>query len=142
MPREWPESLPAVQFRIARPTAQLEQVTAFYRDGLGLPIIYCYEQDADFDGVIFGLPGRGHNLEITRHSGDGPCPLPAPDNLLVFYLPDKTIFLQVAERLGAMGYVPVAPRNPYWAEKGLTFADPDGWHIVIMNTAGFGPDIE
>ena len=43
MPREWPPGLPAVQFRIARPTNQLERVVAFYRDGLGLPVLYAYE---------------------------------------------------------------------------------------------------
>jgi hypothetical protein len=45
-----------------------------------------------------------------------------------------------AERLKARGHQPVAPENPYWAERGLTFEDPDGWRIVLMNTAGLGGD--
>ncbi len=35
---------------------------------------------------------------------------------------------------------PWPPRNPYWAERGMTFADPDGWHIVLMNSHGFGEE--
>lgn len=142
MPKEWPRAMPAVQFRIARPTNQLEKIVRFYRDGLGLPVIYSYEHDRNYDGVIFGLPGRNYNLEFTRHAGDGPCPVPSPDTLLVFYLLDRAAIAATVERVSKMGYRPVPPRNPYWAEHGVTIADPDGWHVVLMNTPGFGNDIE
>ena len=141
MPKEWPSRLPTVQFRIARPTNQLERVVTFYRDGLGLPVLYSYEHDAGYDGVMFGLPGRDYHLEVTKHAGDGPCPPPSPDTLLVFYILDKAAITALVERLGAMGYAPVPPRNPYWAAQGVTIADPDGWHVVLMNTPGFGSDI-
>jgi hypothetical protein len=39
-------------------------------------------------------------------------------------------------RLHRHGYEPVEPENPYWAEKGLTFEDPDGWRVVLMHAAG------
>ena len=137
MPKHWPDHLPVVQMRIARPTGQFERVVAFYRDGLGLPIIYSYLDDADYDGVIFGLPGRALNLEITRHHGDGPCPIPPPDNLLVLYILDRPAIDYLVAHLGTMGYTPVAPRNPYWAEHGVTIPDPDGWNVVLMNTPWF-----
>jgi catechol 2,3-dioxygenase-like lactoylglutathione lyase family enzyme len=137
MPKHWPDHLPVVQMRIARPTGQFERVVAFYRDGLGLPIIYSYLDDADYDGVIFGLPGRTLNLEITRHHGDGPCPIPPPDNLLVLYILDRPAIDELVAHLGTMGYVPIAPRNSYWAEHGVTIPDPDGWNVVLMNTPGF-----
>jgi hypothetical protein len=35
-----------------------------------------------------------------------------------------------------MGYFAVQPENPYWEQKGTTFADPDGWRVVLMNTSG------
>jgi catechol 2,3-dioxygenase-like lactoylglutathione lyase family enzyme len=142
MQQHWPQGLPVVQFRIARPTHQLERVVAFYRDGLGLSIIYSYTDDADYDGVMFGLPNRTYNLEITQHKGDGPCPIPPPDNLLVFYIPDQAAIDALVARLGAMGYDPVPPRNPYWAKKGITVVDPDGWHVVLMNSHGFREDVE
>ncbi len=105
-------------------------------------MIYSYEHDRAYDGVMFGLPGRHYNLEVTRHAGDGPCPIPSPDTLLVFYILDLAAIAAIKDRLGSMGFAPVPPRNPYWAEQGLTFADPDGWHVVLMNTHGFGSDLE
>jgi catechol 2,3-dioxygenase-like lactoylglutathione lyase family enzyme len=141
MPHAWPPSLPAVQFRMARPTDHLERAVQFYRDGLGLPVIYAYENDRGYDGVMFGLPGRDYNLEITRHVGDGPCPRPSPDALLVFYILDRSAIDAIVARLHTLGYSPVPPRNPYWAADGVTITDPDGWHVVLMHTAGFGDDI-
>jgi predicted PurR-regulated permease PerM len=35
----------------------------------------------------------------------------------------------VAARLGVD---PVPPANPYWAEHGLTFEDPDGFRVVLV----------
>ena len=137
MPKHWPDHLPVVQMRIARPTGQFERVLAFYRDGLGLPIIYSYLDDADYDGVIFGLPGRALNLEITQHHGDGPCPIPPPDNLLVLYILDRPAIDCLVAHLRTMGHMPAMPRNPYWAEHGVTIPDPDGWNVVLMNTPGF-----
>ncbi len=142
MAKQWPESLPVVQLRFSRPTGQIERVAEFYCEGLGLPVIYSYLDDDDYDGVMLGLPGRHYHLEITRHRGDGPCPTPPPDNLLVLYIPDRRAIDALVARLAALDHAPVAPRNPYWAEKGTTFADPDGWHVVLMNTSGFGDDIE
>lgn len=141
MAKEWPSSLPVVQIRFARPTGQMDEVTAFYREGLGLPVIFSYEDDADYDGIMFGLPGRQYQLEITRHRGDRPCPAPPPDSLLVLYIPDQKARDILVERLAKMGYTPSAPRNTYWAEKGVTISDPDGWNVVLMNTSGFGDDV-
>jgi len=36
-------------------------------------------------------------------------------------------------RLGSHGYY---PENPFWQEKSLTTADPDGWRVVLVNTEG------
>jgi hypothetical protein len=142
MQTQWPTSLPVVQLRLARPTAQIERIVEFYHHGVGLPILYSYMDDADYDGVMLGLPRREYHLEITRHHGDGPCPVPPPDNLLVFYILDRRAIEDAVARLREMGYTPVAPRNSYWAEHGVMIPDPDGWNIVLMNTHGFGDDID
>ena len=136
----WPDRLPAVQLRIARPTGDLQRAVAFYRDGLGLPMVYSYQDDADYDGVMFGLPGREYNLEITQHRGDGPCPPPSPDNVLVFYVLNQDAIQATLMRLNAMGYAPTQPRNPYWAAHGVTIPDPDGWHVILAHSHGFGSE--
>ncbi|MDE2356223.1 MAG: VOC family protein, partial [Alphaproteobacteria bacterium] len=60
---------------------------------------------------------------------------PDPDDLIVFYLPDRQAWRAAVERLTARGHVPVAPANPYWAERGVTFVDPDGRRLVLENDA-------
>ena len=46
----------AVQFRIARPTNQLEAVIKFYTKGLGLTIIGQFSAHDGCDGVMLGMP--------------------------------------------------------------------------------------
>jgi catechol 2,3-dioxygenase-like lactoylglutathione lyase family enzyme len=133
---QWPSFLPAAQFRIARPTDRLDEVVRFYRDGLGLEIIGSFEDHAGYSGVMLGLPGHEYHLEFTSHTGGSPCPAPTKDNLLVFYIPDAGAILNLALRLNAAGYFAVQPENPYWAQQGITFEDPDGWRVVLMNTSG------
>ncbi len=133
---QWPAEFPVVQVRIARPTDRLAEVVHFYRDALGLEVIGSFQNHAGYDGVMLGLPGHQYHLEFTQHAEGSPCPAPSKDNLLVFYIEDRTALLQVVERLRAHGHEPVEPENPYWKTKGFTFADPDGWRVVLMNTGG------
>ena len=136
MADEWPEDFSVAQVRVARPTDRLEEVVRFYREGLGLRVLGSFEGHAGYDGVMLGLPGARFHLEFTRHAAGSPCPAPTRDNLLVLYVEDRAAVLRGVERLRALGCEPVEPENPYWAEKGFTFEDPDGWRVVLMNTAG------
>ena len=137
MTDKWPEDLPVAQVRVARPTARLKEVISFYRDGLGLKEIGSFTEHAGYSGVMLGLPGHSYHLEFTEHEEQvTPCDAPSKDNLLVFYLPDADAINRLAARLKAMGHEPVPPENPYWKEKGLTFEDPEGWRVVLMNTVG------
>ncbi len=132
----WPAEFPVAQVRVARPTDRLEEVVRFYRDGLGLRVLGSFEGHAGYDGVMLGLPGASFHLEFTRHAAGIPCPAPSKDNLLVLYVEDRAAVLRKVERLRALGCEPVEPENPYWAARGFTFEDPDGWRVVLMNTAG------
>lgn len=132
----WSEELPVVQFRVARPTDKLKEIKKFYCDGLGLKIISSFEGHSGYSGIMLGLPGREYHLEFTEHKNGSPCPAPTKDNLLVFYIPEKKSFDKLIKRLKDIKYNPVKPENPYWEKNGKTFEDPDGWRVVIMNTAG------
>lgn len=83
-------------------------------------------------------PGDGEEVSTTCGwvSAASRFAPPSQDNLLVLYLPDRTAVDRIAARLASMGYPAVEPENPYWAERGITIGDPDGWRIVLMNTAG------
>src|SRR5688572_13766794 len=136
MNTEETRSWPVVQVRIARPTDQLEKVVKFYSEGLGLNILGSFEDHEGYDGVMLGLPGFPYHLEFTSHKNGSPCPAPSKDNLLVLYIPDKTAINAIENRLKSMQYDPVEPENPYWKANGITFEDPDGWCLVLMNTNG------
>src|SRR5262245_37588443 len=124
------------QVRIARHTSRLEAVVAFYRDGLGLPELYRFTNHDGYDGVMLGLPGKAYHLEFTQHlSGPEPS-APSEDDLLVLYIPDRAQFASLRERLERLGHHAVAPRNTYWRRDAVTFEDPDGWRVVLCNTAG------
>jgi catechol 2,3-dioxygenase-like lactoylglutathione lyase family enzyme len=117
-----------MRLRVARHTERLADLVAFYRDGIGLPEIGGFRDHAGYDGVFLAIPGTGAHLELTAGGGHG-APAPHPESLLVLYLGDEAAVRAVAERLAA---APVAPANPYWAEHGVTFEDPDGFRVVLV----------
>lgn len=136
MKEPWSSSMPAVQFRTARPTHQLEKIKEFYGEGLGLPVIGSFENHQGYDGVMFGMPGSAYHLEFTQHEHAAPVPPPSEDNLLVFYIPDQASRDAIASRLQQMGYAAVPAENPYWDVNGITICDPDGWRIVLQHSNG------
>jgi Uncharacterized protein conserved in bacteria len=132
----FPNGITVAQVRIARPTDQLEEVVAFYRDGLGLPELYRFQEHDGYDGVMLGCPGRSYHLEFTRHRDGSPGAAPSRDNLLVLYIQDTVHLRRLHDHLCALGYAPVEPENPYWRDKSFTFVDPDGWRVVLCETVG------
>lgn len=124
------------QVRIARPTDKMLEIERFYCEGLGLEKIGSFSGHRGYTGVMIGLPNANYHLEFTEHIHGSPCPAPTKDNLLVFYIPNLESIQRITKRLMTMGYPEVEPENPYWNEKGVTIADPDGWRVVLMNTEG------
>ena len=132
----WPSHLPVSQVRIARPTNRMEQVLGFYRDGLGLTEIGSFRGHAGYDGVMLGLPGGDYHLEFTCREDGTAGDAPSADNLLVLYLDTPGAVEVVAARLRARGHQAVEPENPYWKANSITFADPDGWRVVLVRRHG------
>jgi hypothetical protein len=69
--------------RVARPTDALEPLIRFYRDGLGLEVLFSFHDHDGFDGVMLGLPGAPWHLEFTLRAGRAAGRAPTEDNLLV-----------------------------------------------------------
>jgi catechol 2,3-dioxygenase-like lactoylglutathione lyase family enzyme len=126
-----------LQIRIARPTDRLPEVTSFYRDGLGLPVIGHFENHAGYTGIMFGMPEERLHLEFTHNDTGSPCPAPTKDNLLVFYMPNAQDHLDAVQRLEQIGHTAVEPENPYWKAYSKTFEDPDGWRVVLYHGEAF-----
>jgi catechol 2,3-dioxygenase-like lactoylglutathione lyase family enzyme len=68
--------------RVARHTDRLEELVAFYRDGIGLPEIGRFTDHDGYDGVFLELPGTKAHLEFTT-GGEHAAPEPHPESLLV-----------------------------------------------------------
>ena len=117
-----------MQLRVARHTGQLEEVVAFYRDGLGLPELARFENHDGYNGVFLAVPGTGAHLEFTSGGQHAP-PTPDPETLLALYLGSADAVAEARKRVGAS---PVEPANPYWRRHGVTLADPDGFRIVLV----------
>lgn len=121
-------------FRTARPTHQLATLEHFYAEGLGLQVRGRFAGHAGYDGLILGYGEAGVEIEFTSHADGSPCPAPSADNLLVFYLENAAAVDEVRERMEAIGVKPIAPENPYWEPISLTFADPDGWRVTVVDS--------
>ena len=117
-----------MQLRVARHTERLDEVAAFYRDGIGLTEIGGFRDHHGYDGVFLAVPCTGAHIELTA-GGDHGAAAPHPESLLVLYLGDDEAVQAVSERLGVD---PIPPANPYWAEHGVAFQDPDGFRVVLV----------
>jgi hypothetical protein len=121
--------------RIARPSDNLAALIPFYRDGLGLDILYQFEDHNGFDGVMMGKPGAPYHLEFTRADGHVAGRAPTKDNLLIFYLPNLSEWQSAVARMQSAGFAAVPSFNPYWDDNGRTFEDADGYRVVIQQTS-------
>jgi catechol 2,3-dioxygenase-like lactoylglutathione lyase family enzyme len=117
-----------MELRVARHTDRLGEVVGFYRDGIGLKQIGGFRDHEGYEGVFLEVAGTGAHLELTSGGGHV-APEPHPESLPVLYLGDEEAVQVVAGRLGVE---PIPPANPYWADHGLTFEDPDGFRIVLV----------
>ncbi len=134
-PMETAANLGKAHLRVARPTDDLAAVTRFYKDGLGFAVVGEFKDHDGFDGIMLGHPGAGYHLEFTRKHGHDAGKAPSDDNLLIFYLPDREEWERAVRRMEAVGHQPVKAFNPYWDRAGKTFADPDGYRVVLQNAA-------
>lgn len=124
----------AVQFRIARPTGNLELIVRFYRDGLGLEQVGSFKGHDGYDGAMFALNDASCHLEFTSHAGGEAQNLtPGKDSLLVLYFDTMETYQEAVSRLEKLGHLPVQPENPYWLGKSRTYEDPDRYRVVLYN---------
>ena len=123
---------PAPQLRIARPSRDLDLAAAFYRGAMGLDLLGAFHDHEGFDGIILGHPAWPYHLELTRQRTQPVIPATTDEDLLVFYYPDDAKWRAVVQRMREAGAAEVAPTNPYWRSRAVTFTDPDGNRLVIQ----------
>jgi len=119
------------RLRIARPVGSLDRSVAMYVEGLGLAVIGRFVDHDGFDGVMLGRAGQDYHFEFTYCRRHPVRPGPTPEDLVVFYLPDRVEWERTCRAMLNAGFVEVAPFNPYWGQRGRTFEDPDGYRVVL-----------
>ena len=119
------------KLRVARPVSDLERSVSMYVEGLGLAIIGRFADHEGFDGVMLGKAGLDYHFEFTRSRDHPVRPSPTPEDLVVFYLPDRAEWRGACEAMIDAGFAEVAPFNPYWSQRGRTFEDNDHYRVVL-----------
>jgi len=103
-----------------------------YRRGLGLGVVGSFEDHEGFDGVMLGVAGSGYHFEFTRHRTHPIAPAPTAEDLVVLYVPQEAEWRAACARMLAAGFTRVASFNPYWDARGCTYADADGYRVVLQ----------
>lgn len=118
--------------RVARSSDDLDALLPFYRDGLGLDLLFRFEDHEGFDGVMLGRKGSPYHFEFTCAKGRLAGRAPTQDNLVVFYIPEEKRWRRAVDQMLDAGFPPVPSFNPYWDRHGQTFEDPDGYRVVLQ----------
>ncbi|XZE53018.1 VOC family protein [Planctomycetaceae bacterium SH139] len=127
--------LASAHLRVARPTDRLQEVREFYCRALGFKVLAEFKDHDGFDGVMLGHEHAGYHLEFTTKHDERAGSAPSHEHLLVFYLPDALQWRAAIARLESFGAPAVLSSNPYWNKDGRTYEDPDGYRVVIQNSA-------
>lgn len=119
-----------MKFRYARHTENLEKLTTFYTEIVGLERLGGFENHNGYNRTFLGIEGSDWHLEFTvsetkaQHKFD-------EDDALVFYM-HSALELQSLKNQLIKNKIPIEKaRNPYWNENGILFSDPDGHKIIF-----------
>lgn len=119
-------------FRIARHTNNLNSITDFYTQVLGLTVLGNFENHDNYDGVFIGKEGLSWHLEFTtstekaQHKFD-------EDDLLVFYSNSQQEYDCIITHIEHNNIPKIKTKNPYWNKNGVMIKDPDGYNVVISD---------
>ncbi|MFE7776938.1 VOC family protein [Streptomyces sp. NPDC057445] len=122
--------------RVARPSRDLRAAERFWRNGLGLSVVWRHDatDEAGEPGehalLMVGLPDADWHLELVHDAAAPVEPRPTEEDLLVIYL-DGQVPEELVARLEEHGGKRVPSPNPYWNEWGVTVEDPDGYRLVL-----------
>ena len=117
-------------FRVTRHTNQLDVITKFYVNVIGLRVLGGFNGHDNYDGVFLGKEDLGWHLEFTQ-SNELPNHTFDEDDALVFYPSTQDEFEALLLRINDNNIEIINHKNPYWHQNGIAIRDPEGQIVVI-----------
>jgi hypothetical protein len=121
-----------MKFRFARHTNDLEQLSNFYINILGMEILGGFQKHNGYDGVFIGKTNENWHLEFTKSNESIQFNF-GEEDVLVFYPNTRLEYEHILEKINNFSIKIIEAKNPYWNENGKMFLDPDGYRIVISD---------
>ncbi len=119
-------------FRFARHTNDLEQLSSFYINILGMEILGNFQKHNGYDDVFIGKSDENWHLEFTK-SNESIQFIFGEEDVLVFYPNTRLEYESILKKINNFSIKIIEAKNPYWNENGKMFLDPDGYRIVISD---------
>jgi hypothetical protein len=119
-------------FRFARHTNDLEKLSNFYINILGMEILGGFQKHNGYDGVFIGKSNENWHLEFTKSNEIIQFNF-GEEDVLVFYPNTRLEYEHILEKINNFSIKIIEAKNPYWNENGKMFLDPDGYRIVISD---------
>ena len=119
-------------FRFARHTNDLEQLSNFYINILGMEILGGFQKHNSYDGVFIGKSNENWHLEFTKSNEIIQFNF-GEEDILVFYPDTRLEYEHILENIKIFSITIIEAKNPYWNGNGKMFLDPDGYRIVISD---------
>ncbi|WEM45894.1 VOC family protein (plasmid) [Photobacterium sp. DA100] len=119
--------------RVVRPTDNVSQIAAMYRQALGFDLLKQFEDYDGFDGVVLGHKKHPYHIEFVHKVGSAAGTAPSHEHLLVFYVDCSQAWERACRNMIDAGFSVVESSNPYWEQVGKTFEDIDGYRVVLQN---------
>ncbi|PSU36480.1 glyoxalase [Photobacterium lutimaris] len=119
--------------RVVRPTDNVPQIAAMYRQALGFDLLKQFDDYQGFDGVVLGHKQHPYHIEFVHKIGSEVGQAPSHEHLLVFYVDCSQAWERACRNMIDAGFSVVESSNPYWEQVGKTFEDLDGYRVVLQN---------
>jgi len=124
----------APTLRVARPSDNLGALLRFYEQGLGLTLLFRFENHEGFDGIMLGRPGAPYHFEL-------PAPITTPQAAHPHRITSSSTFQMQMNGKWPSSECMTQASSPLrrliltGIAGGVTFDDPDGYRVVLHQSA-------
>jgi len=122
-----------MKLRVAIHCENINKVSDFYKQILGLSEIGRFEAHNGYDGIMLSKDDSDWHLELTQN-GIIHESVRDLENVIVFYPDNEEEFISIEEQITSNEVPTFVHPNPYWKDNGIGILDPEGNRIIVNNT--------